>query len=116
MSAEQLNVASTDDPRSGFRIIRLSGPLVLRTVFAFQDRIRAENELDLALDLSEVEHMDSAGLGALLGGFASYQRRGKRFVLIGVRPRILALLEVTHTDQLLPRFDTVEAARESKPA
>jgi anti-anti-sigma factor len=110
---ETLTIATQEDAASGWRILELNGPLVLRTLFEFQDAIRAQNPNNLILDLQEVEYMDSAGLGAILEAHVSYQRRGKRVVLVGAAPRIETLFEVTHTDQILVRRATVEEAKRS---
>jgi anti-sigma B factor antagonist len=109
MAIETLTIETRED--AGCRILKLDGPLVLRTLFEFQDAIRAPNPNHLILDLSGVEYMDSAGLGAILEAHVSYQRRGKHVVLIAVAPRIETLFEVTHTDQILVRRATLEEAK-----
>ncbi len=106
-----MSINTSEDAEADARVLTLSGPLVLRTMFEFQDCVRAGEARNLILDLGAVEYMDSAGLGAILGAFASCQRRGKRVGLTGVNARVLTLLEVTHTDQLLQRFGSVEEAK-----
>jgi anti-sigma B factor antagonist len=101
MADEALEMISLDDAESGFRVLSLHGPLVLKNLFEFQAVLRTENANGMILDLTGVEYMDSAGLGAILGAFASYQRRKKPFALANVNARIRTLFEVTHTDQFL---------------
>jgi anti-sigma B factor antagonist len=111
MAIESLTLTEYDDPDSGFRILQLTGPLVLRTMFDFQARVRLASPLHLILDLTGVEYIDSAGLGVILEGHVSHQRREKKMILVGVTPRIETLLQITHTDTILARADTVEDAK-----
>ena len=98
-----------DSPK-GARVIRLSGPLILRSLFEFQDSARKESVKPVIIDLTDVPYMDSAGLGALISIFASCQRTNRGFGLAGVSQRIRTLFEVTHCDGLLPCFDSIDAA------
>ncbi len=94
----------------GTRVIYLEGPLTLNTLFEFQSAVRKEPPGSLILELSQVPYMDSAGLGAVLGAYASCQRHGCKFALANVSSRVNTLLQVAKVDLLVPRFDTVEAA------
>jgi anti-anti-sigma factor len=114
MTNETLTMNVQEDAESGFRVLSLSGPLVLRTLFEFQNEVRAANPNNLILDLTNVEYMESAGLGAILGAFASYQRQGKRLLVVGANRRVRTLFEVTHTEDYLTRFDTLEEAKLSR--
>jgi anti-sigma B factor antagonist len=98
-----------DSPK-GARIIKLSGPLVLRSLFEFQDSARKEADKSVIIDLSDMPYMDSAGLGAVISIFASCQRTNRGFAITGVSPRIRTLFQVTHCDGLLPCFDSIDAA------
>jgi anti-sigma B factor antagonist len=95
----------------GTRILKLEGPLTLQTLFEFQDLVRKLETPGLILDLSGVPYMDSAGLGAMLGAYASCQRQGRRFALADVSPRVLTLLQVAHVDTILARYESAEAAQ-----
>ena len=94
----------------GTRILKLEGPLTLNTLFRFQDLVRTLESPRLIFDLSGVPYMDSAGLGSVLGAYASCQRHGRRFALANVSPRVLTLLQVAHVDTILPTYESVEAA------
>jgi anti-sigma B factor antagonist len=107
--SEELKIDLSDSPR-GARIMTLTGPLTLRTLFDFQDASRREVSKAVVVDISGVPYMDSAGLGALISIFASCQRTKRGFALTGLSDRIRTLFEVTHCDGLLPCFDTIDAA------
>lgn len=92
------------------RTLYLTGPLTLNTLFEFQDIVRKEQSKGLIIVLEEVPYMDSAGLGAVLGAYASCQRHGRKFALAKVSQRVRTLLQIAKVDTLVPWYDTLEAA------
>ena len=100
----------TEDTPGGVKIFRLAGPLVLNTLFEFQDLARANAGSAILVDLAGVPYMDSAGLGVLLGIWVSCQRKGAGFGIAGAADRIRTLFKVAHVDGLIPTFDSVETA------
>jgi anti-sigma B factor antagonist len=96
----------------GARLLTLQGPVTLNALFALQSIIR-QAATDLVIDLGGVPVMDSAGLGAILGAFASCERHGHHFGLANTPPRIVTLLRVSKVDNILPQYDSVEAAGQS---
>jgi anti-anti-sigma factor len=107
---DQIQVRCAKDA-SGTCVVRLEGPLTLSTLFEFQNVVRSENSGGLIIVLEAVPYMDSAGLGAILGAYASCQRHGRKFALAGVSTRVLTLLKVAKVDALVPRYATAEAAQ-----
>jgi anti-sigma B factor antagonist len=99
------------------RILTLTGPLDMRSLFDFQDIARQETEKSVIVDLTSVPYMDSAGLGSVISIFANCQRTGRGFALCGLSSRLRTLLEVTHVAELMPQFETAAAAEAavSKP-
>ncbi len=107
--SEDLKIETIDSPK-GSRIIKLTGPLTLRTLFDFQTAARVDHTHPVILDISGVPFMDSAGLGSMIGVYTSCQRSSRGFGVAGVTPRIRTLFEVTGCDGMLPCFDSVDAA------
>ena len=64
----------------------------------------------LILDLSGVEFMDSAGLGALMIFYGNMKVRGGQFRLVAPTARVLDVLKLTHTDSILRIDRDLEAA------
>ena len=93
-------------------ILTLIGPLTLYNLFAFQDQLRAVETPVTILDLEQMTYMDSAGLGLLVNGFVSAQRRGREFLVTGVNERVGALLSLTHVDKVLAMYPSVDDAEE----
>ncbi len=107
-----LKIEITEAP-SGGRLLSLSGPLTINTLFEFQSEVRKCASLALLLDLTAVPYMDSAGLGTVLGALASCQRTGRRFALIGASSRVVTLLEMSRVYDLLPLFANLEEAQQA---
>ncbi len=106
---DPLEIRAADGP-NGLRALYLAGPVTLNTLFEFQDRLRKEQGTGLILALADVPYMDSAGLGAILGAYASCQRHGRGFALANVSQRVLTLLQIAKVDTLVPQFESVDAA------
>ena len=54
------------------------------------------------IDLTEVEYVDSAGLGTLMYAYGMLNEKGGALRLCGVNDRVLSLLQMTKTDTFLP--------------
>lgn len=108
-SSQSLHIESIDNA-TGARILKLSGPLTIQTLFDFQQLIREEKDKPIIIDISQVPYMDSAGLGCVVSAYTSCQRNGRAFGITGLTERIKTLFAVTHVDGLLPCFATLEAA------
>ncbi len=107
--SEDLKIELLDSPQ-GACLMKLTGPLTLKTLFDFQQASRKENARPVILDISSVPYMDSAGLGSVISLFASCQRTSRGFGILGLSDRIRTLFEVTHCDGLLPCFESLQAA------
>jgi anti-sigma B factor antagonist len=94
---------------SGTQLIKLRGPLTLRTLFEFQEAAR-RHAGPLVIDAAGVPYMDSAGLGALIGIFASCQRTGQKFAISAVPERVHVLFEMTGVNGMLPCFPSIDEA------
>ena len=64
----------------------------------------------LLLNLAAVDYLDSAGLGEIVGTFATVRRQGGTLKLLGLTSRIHDLLSIT---KLLTVFDTFDSEAEA---
>ena len=64
----------------------------------------------LLIDLSEVPFMDSAGLGALIGGIRRAREAGGEVAVACSRPTLTRLLHTTGFDRIVPVTETVDEA------
>jgi anti-anti-sigma factor len=113
MATEPVRVEEFDGTRAGSRILRLSGELTMRTLFPFQEAVRASQARALILDLSGVTFIDSVGIGSLVGAYVSRQKDGRKLALVGVGERVGASLSILKLTTLFPTFPTVDAAERS---
>lgn len=99
--------------REDTTILRLTGPLTLQNLFAFQEHFRALKSQRLIVDMTEVQYIDSAGLGLLMNGYAGAERNGRAFVLAGVTPRVHTLLELTRVHTVLTLYPSLTEAQQA---
>lgn len=64
----------------------------------------------LVIDLSQVNFIDSSGLGALLSGFKSANLRSGSLVLAGLQSRVQSMFELTRLQRVFEIFSSVEDA------
>lgn len=64
----------------------------------------------LVVDLSDVGFIDSAGLGALVGGIRRSHEAGGAAAVVCRRPALVRLLEMTGFERLAPVAPTLEEA------
>jgi len=64
----------------------------------------------VAVDLSEVEFIDSAGIGVLVALFKNSRLKGGRARFCGLRPGVRSVLEIIRLDQIFEIYDDVQAA------
>ena len=74
-----------------------------------QDLLR-QNQKKLIFDLSGVDHMDSTGIGIMAYCFGTLNRCGGELRVVGAAGKVLHLLQITHLDNVLPLYPSVEAA------
>ena len=104
--------ASIENHPKGIAVVSLSGRLTLGSSLKIADsQIQATIEdgvSRLVMDLTDVEYMDSAGLGMLMVAFGMVNEKNGSLRLCGVAPRVMSLLQMTRTDGLLPIDQTRE--------
>src|SRR6266498_1702278 len=80
------------------RILKLSGPLTITTLFEFQNLVRTNSSPKLILDFTNVPYVDSAGVGALVGAYVRHQKEGHTVTLAGASERVRNTLKITQVD------------------
>ena len=63
----------------------------------------------IALDLSEVDIIDSSGLGAIVYALKQLQGRGD-LVIVGARPAVVTLFRLTRMDKVFRMFARTDEA------
>ena len=103
----EIEVASTES----YTLCRPVGELDAYTVGDFREVLSdVASASHLLIDLSNVPFMDSAGLGALIGGIRRTRESGGEVAVACGRPTLTRLLHTTGFDRLVPVEETVESA------
>lgn len=103
-------VAGTQDNST---ILRLFGPLTLRTLGDLRTALEEPGLGNTIVDLAGVPFVDSAGLGALLSHWTNSQKTGAKFAVVGASERVQTLFRITKIIDVLPIFANAEAAERS---
>jgi anti-sigma B factor antagonist len=89
------------------RVLKLSGPLTIATLFEFQNLVRTNTSAGLVLDFTNVPYVDSAGVGALVGAYVRHQKEGHSVTLAGVNERVRNTLKITQVDPFFTYTESI---------
>lgn len=104
-----LEIEVTDDVTH--TLCRPVGELDAYTVGQFREALTGlANVPRLVIDLSAVPFMDSAGLGALIGGIRRTRENNGEVSVVCSRPTLTRLLHTTGFDRIVPVVEDVDAA------
>ncbi len=102
------------EEREGVKVVRLherrlDSPLApkLKTEFLV---LLSEPPYKIALDLSEVEYVDSSGLGALLLGVRQAREKRGKMVLVNPQKRVSDLIRIARLEEILTTLATEQEA------
>lgn len=96
---------------SGYTLCRPVGELDAYTVAQFREALgELSAKPRLIIDLSGVPFMDSAGLGALIGGIRRAREAGGDVAVACSRPTLTRLLHTTGFDRIVPVTETLDDA------
>ena len=95
----------------GYTICRPSGDLDMYSVSIFREALAdVAARARIVIDLSKVTFLDSAGLGALIGGIRHIREGHGQVAVTSTRPGVCRLLETTGFDRIVPICHTVDEA------
>ena len=110
--AEEVPVLEISVERHDYYVLsRPAGELDAYTVAQFREALtELADESYVLVDLSDVPFMDSAGLGALIGGIRRARENDGDVAGACNRPALTRLLHTTGFDRIVPVRETVEEA------
>jgi anti-sigma B factor antagonist len=98
----------------GYTICRPIGELDAFTVSQFRQALaEIASKPRLVIDMSGVPFVDSAGLGALIGGIRRARELGGDVVVVCNRPSLVRTLRTTGFDRIVTMTETVDEAKEA---
>ncbi len=99
------------EPNDGFSVCRLAGEVDAYTVGEFREALSGITDVSrLIIDLSEVPFMDSAGLGALIGGIRKVRESDGDVAVVSTTASLNRLLHTTGFDRIVPVCESLEDA------
>ena len=106
----EINVeANTED--GNYHVLRLVGEVDAYTVGEFRDALAGIEDVHwLIVDLSEVPFMDSAGLGALIGGIRRVREAEGDVAVVSTTAGLNRLLHTTGFDRIVSVTESLEEA------
>ena len=96
-----------------YPVLRLYGELDLNSVPEVRRAIRGlidENQVNFIINLSNLEFIDSSGLGVLVGGLARVREKQGEIKIACSNRRILRVFEMTRLTQLFEIYADEDAA------
>ena len=97
-------------------VFSIQGDLTTDEVDQFKRTIKesiCEESSDAILDCNELEHIDSAGLEALIWLLDELKQRGCKLRLTCLHETVIRAFEITRLDRVFNTSETVEAAARS---
>ncbi len=95
-------------------IIKPSGVIDFSNSTDFKDKIKTEyinqGKVNLIIDLSDVEYVDSSALGVLVGLQRACRLNGGTFALCGLHENIMRIFQITSLSSVFRIFSTIEDA------
>lgn len=113
MSHEELNVDIHTEQAGHTLVFKLRGSLDIATapsVRAAMTEAAEKNKQDVVVDLTQVEFLDSTGLGALIGAHKRAVEHGGTLRLVVSDGQILRLLNITGLIRVLGVYHSLEDA------
>src|SRR5882724_1100513 len=99
-------------------VLQVSGEVDAYTAPMLREQIReltAKGVVHLIADLSQVDFLDSTGLGTFVGGLKRLREAGGSLTLVIVAPRILRLFQITGLTKVLAIQPSVAVAITEDP-
>ena len=95
------------------RVVRLSGECDIASAPQLQEALKSMRGPDITeviVDATELDFMDSTGLGVVMGALKRLKESGGTLKIAGARGPVRRVLEVTGLDRVIPLFEDIEGA------
>lgn len=109
----QIDLVINSRVQEPWGILTVQGEVDIYTSPKLKDAIVGlldQGQSRLVVDLKDVEFIDSAGLGVLLGSLKRVREHQGEIVLVAARDPVLKLFSLTGLDRVFRIFPTVEEA------
>ena len=98
-------------------VVAVGGEIDNFTAPQLWDALFDAGAMHAVVDLSQTDFLDSSALGVLVGISKRQQGAGGRLSIVCPKPHLRRIFDISHLDDVIPVYDTLEAATEqSRPA
>lgn len=97
-------------------LVDVGGHLTYFEVRALRDSVQSllrEGLRNILLNLSELEYLDSSGIGELARIYVTVVKQGGTMKVVGLAPKVEEVLKITHLSQVLQEFPDEQTALRS---
>lgn len=97
----------------GITVLKLDGKLNMVSAPQLREQIHsavAAGNARVVVDLTEVDFIDSSGLGALINGLKSTRQAGGDLRIVAPTEQVQLVLELTNIDRVLKAHENAETA------
>lgn len=95
-------------------LVAIAGELDHYRAAQIRDRVdgalQSSNAINIIFDFSELEFMDSSGIGVIMGRYKKTRTLGGRVIVCGVNAGILRIMEMSGIDKIIRIAPGVEKA------
>lgn len=99
---------------SGVAIVTVTGRLAMggetERLDAAVKNLLQKDQKKFVLDITLLDYADSSGIGMLVSCLTNVRKAGGELSLAGANPRIKRILDMTGVGNMMPMFDTLDAA------
>lgn len=81
-----------------------------RTFSSFLREVLDAGDNPVVVDLEGIDHVDSTGLGELVGYLQRFEEQGRKMAFVNPARRLRKLFELTRLDEVFPIYDDRAAA------
>lgn len=106
-----MSVVVRVDERSRWTVFRISGDLDVAGALELRQAVVAavaDGALELVFDLSELDFIDSFGLGAVVAALKRVRQRGGDIGLVCPVRRVRRVFEICELDRIMALSDTLD--------
>lgn len=97
-------------------LVEVAGRLTSFEAKPFRDMIQEllkQGHANIVLNLTQLDYLDSSGIGELVRNYMSTVKRGGAMRVVGLAPKIEEILKITQLYQVFPEFPDEASAIES---
>ena len=95
-------------------IVHIQGEIDHHTCNEIRDKldheIKKQNALHIIFDFSNIQFMDSSGIGVIIGRYRNLQSQGGRVGIVKVNSQVDRIFELSGLYKIIPKYFSIDEA------